>query len=100
MKHSYEIGGIFFTVAILAGVLGGFALYNMDFGEKSSVMQESCGIGCMQFEKEMNKYYDDSKLQSYYDEVYKKQGDCKKLAYDYQDFFDCVNKPSGSGGYP
>ena len=87
MKHSYEIGGIFFTVAILAGILGGFALNNStDFGKGSS--------GGTTFEE----YYEGIKnnhpsLNSYYDDVHKMQGDCKKNAYDLQDFYDCVNKP-------
>ena len=37
MKNPYEVGGILFTVAILAGILGGFALNNStDFVEKGS----------------------------------------------------------------
>lgn len=87
MKHPYEVGGILFTVAILAGILGGFALNNStDFVEK--------GSGGTTFDT-FEEYYEDIKDNhpSYYDDVYKMQGDCKKNAYDLQDFYDCVNKP-------
>ena len=36
MKHPYEMGGILFTVAILAGICGGFALNSTDFGQSGS----------------------------------------------------------------
>ena len=83
-KHPYEMGGILFTVAILAGILGGFALDNA-VPEKTSASSSSS----------FEEYYKDIKENhpSYYDDVYKMQGDCKKNAYDLQDFYDCVNKP-------
>ena len=89
MKHPYEMGGILFTVAILAGICGGFALNSTDFGQS--------GSGGTAFDT-FEEYYEDIKtnhpsLNSYYDDVHKMQGDCKKNAYDLQDFYDCVNKP-------
>ena len=83
-KHPYEMGGILFTVAILAGILCGFALDN-------SMPENTSASSSSSFEE----YYKDIKENhpSYYDDVYKMQGDCKKNAYDLQDFYDCVNKP-------
>ena len=88
MKHPYEIGGILFTVAILSGIFGGLA-YNDSFVGKTFVHTDP------EFDKEWDRYYEDIKDNhpSYYDDVYKMQGDCKKNAYDLQDFYDCVNKP-------
>ena len=83
-KHPYEMGGILFTVAILAGILGGFALDN-------AVPEKTSASASSSFEEYNNDIKENHP--SYYDDVYKMQGDCKKNAYDLQDFYDCVNKP-------
>ena len=42
-----------------------------------------------------DEYYEDIKNDhpSYYDKVHNAQLDCKKSAYDLQDFYNCVNNP-------
>ena len=98
MKHPYEIGGILFTVAILAGMLGGVAVKDFAVQEQTLMtewLNEHGEASGKPQPQSFTEYYNDIKGNhpSYYDDVYKIQGDCKKQAYDLQDYFDCVNKP-------
>lgn len=86
MKYPYEIGALVFTVALIAGLLTGIA-----FKDTIMPIDAESDMGFDNFEE----YYTDIQENhgGYYDKVYEIQGDCKKQAYDLQDFYECVNKP-------
>jgi|ETNmetMinimDraft_18_1059904.scaffolds.fasta_scaffold59867_2 hypothetical protein len=86
MKHPYEVGALVFTVALIAGLLTGIA-----FKDVTMPVDAEPNMGYGEFkEYRMGDQYNNG---GYYDKVYEIQGDCKKQAYDLQDFYECVNIP-------
>ena len=88
MKHPYESGGIMFTIAIVAGILGGIAFDNFN---------DDMHNGGHEFvNEEVGKYVKPSApagggWADYYKNNMNAQLDCKKTSTNLQEFYDCVN---------
>ena len=95
-KHPYEFGGILFTIAVLGGILGGVAFDNLEYDKSSSSGSSSnCSL---QGEKDLGnpcsvleKYMPMFPKPVYDNHIVDEMQECKKVAKDLQEFYDCVN---------
>ena len=86
-KHPYVFGGILFTIAVLGGILGGVAYDNLEYEHDGKTSSSGVGAGQTALEKYMPmlaKSYDNHVMVDDMQE-------CKKVAKDLQEFYDCVN---------
>ena len=83
-KHPYEFGGILFTIAVLGGILGGVAFDNFAHEAEGKTNAPAGGSA-------LEKYMPMFPKPVYDNHIVDEMQECKKVAKDLQEFYDCVN---------
>ena len=86
-EHPYEFGGILFTIAVLGGILGGVAYDNLEYEHDGKTSSAGVGAGQTALEKYMPMF----PKPVYDNHIVDEMQECKKVAKDLQEFYDCVN---------
>ena len=89
---SYEQGGVVATM-IIVGVCLSVSMFAMHQAISETPSGKGSGAGGSYFEHDYRMEDTKSVWSDYYKNNINTQPDCKKTAYDLQDFYDCVNAP-------
>ena len=90
-EHPYEFGGILFSIAIIAGLLGGIAGQQM--GAADFLLEVDNGVHELTKPSGSGSGSGGTWIgHDYYEDNSNKQLSCKMQATNLQEFYECVNK--------
>ena len=90
MNRPYEFGGILFTIAIIAGLLGGIGA---QMGATDFLLEIDNGLHEVATPSGSGSGSGGTWAHDYYDDNNNQHPDCKKQAISLQEFYECVNNP-------